>query len=261
MSRLLLLLALAVILTSALYSQAPIHAEKSFHLQDQIQPSVFSDLDVNYNDSGLFPGLFDSDNDRKKYYIEFKFGKLDPEDTGSGNLYGFSTGKRIDSRLWWGFMIDYFNSTYRQETTIADSVVGGIRFREKQLELEFNTRILTLLGQISYERGIGNEKNGPFFYRASGGIGWELIWNNEENFEEGIERQRFFNGLGWQLSTGLGLAISETGMIFADLFYNNSVANRNQDRDEEGLPVWEEINVSGLGIKVGINVLGLIAFR
>lgn len=210
-----------------------------------------------------FGFLGGSDDPDERYFIEFKFGKLDPEDTGSGSIYGISVGQRIDSHLWYGAEVDYFNSTYRVETVVADSVVGGIRFRELQRELEFDTRILKLLGQISYTRRFRDTRNykSPFMYRASGALGWEMIWNHEENFAQGISRQRFFHGLGWQLSTGLGLQVSERGIIFADLYYNNSTASRNQDRDEEGLPVWEQIDISGIGFKVGINIVWPFSYK
>ena len=209
-------------------------------------------------------GFFGGDDDAdERYFLEFKFGKLDPEDTGAGNVYGISAGQRIDSHLWWGAAVDYFSSTYRVETIIADSVVGGIRFREVQRELEFDTRILKLFGQISYSRRFRDSRSykSPFMYRASGSLGWELIWNHEENFVEGISRQRFFHGLGWQLSGGLGLQVSERGIVFADIYYNNSTASRNEDRDEQGLPVWEQIDVSGIGFKAGINVTWPFSYR
>ena len=196
---------------------------------------------------------------RTKAFTEFKFGRMNPVDTDTGNLYGISTGRRIDNRLFWGAEFNYFQSSFRQETTIADSVVGGIRFSEKKLELEFDTRIMMFMFILTYERPFSDQS--PLYLRGAGGLGWELIWNNEDNFLEGFNRDRFFHGLGWQLSGGVGMVISNTGVLFFDIFYNNSFASRNQDRDEEGLPVWDQINISGLGIKVGVNILGLGFFR
>ncbi|RMI28092.1 MAG: hypothetical protein D6681_00030 [Calditrichaeota bacterium] len=188
-------------------------------------------------------------------FTEFKFGFLDPEDTGSGNLIGISTGRRIDNRLFWGLEVNYFRTVYQQVTTIADTILGGAGVKTKQLELKFTTTVIPIFLKLDYELKLGPRS--PFYFRASGALGWELIWNNENNFLLDIERTRFFQGLGWQLTTGLGIRISDKGLLFVDAIYNNAVASRNRERNELGLPIFQEIDVSGFGFKAGINIVGL----
>ncbi len=187
-------------------------------------------------------------------FTEFKFGSLRPEDTDAGLLLGVSTGRKLDDKLYWGIEVNYFNSSFRKETTIADSTGGGITFTQKEVELDFSTRLLMLFFQVSYELKVGPDS--PLYYRASGSGGWEFIWNRENNFIEGVERTRFFNGLGWQITTGMGVRISRAGLLFVDVMYNNARA-RKSETPRQGLPTSSEIDLSGLGFRVGINVIGV----
>jgi len=200
---------------------------------------------------GFFP---DDESKPKSSFIEFKFGTMRPEDTEQGNLLGFSTGRRLDDRLYWGFEFNHFKSSFQKETTVAEFDSGGINFRDKQLELDFTTRIVSIFLQISYELRL--DKKSPIYLRASGGGGLELIWNNENNFLNNVERTRFFNAFGWQLTGGIGIRISKSGIIFFDGLYNSAVATKKLE-PQNGLPTFREIDISGVGFRVGVNVFGV----
>ncbi len=190
-----------------------------------------------------------------KPFTEFKVGGVNPKDTDFGNFIGVSMGRGIDDRLYWGIEVNYFKTTYINQTTIAQFDSGGIHFTQEQVSLEFNTRILSSYLQLYYESLLSRQA--PFYFRAVAGLGYNLIWNDENNFEEDIERTRFFNGLAWQLAAGVGLRISQRGLLFVDAIYTNSSARRGRDRNENGLPIFQEINVTGFGFRFGLNVVGL----
>ena len=187
-------------------------------------------------------------------YTEFKVGILDPRATREGFLFGLNVGRSIDESLSWGIEIDYFQRTFRQEEAVRVEDQGQAQVVIKQRELEFTTRILPIIAKINWERQLG--RRGPFYLRASGGLGWELAWNSERNFVEQVNQTRFFNGFGWQVSGGLGIAISSSGNFFVDIFYNGSRVRRNQQTSSLGLPTWEELDVSGLGLKAGVSIVG-----
>ncbi|HQU73252.1 MAG TPA: hypothetical protein PLG66_13190, partial [Calditrichia bacterium] len=175
-------------------------------------------------------------------------------------ILGISFGRKLDDRLYMAGEFNYFKSSYRKQSTVADYVdtLGTIRFREVQTELEFNTRIFFVMGKLDYELRLSEQT--PLFFRASGGLGFEFIWNDENNYLEDIERSRFFWGFGYKLSGGLGLKISRTGLLFIDGIYNNATASRNKERNEQGLPTAQVIDVSGFGFQVGVNLVGLNIF-
>ena len=188
-------------------------------------------------------------------FMEFKAGFLRPKDTASSNLLGLSIGRILDNRLYWGIEFNHLTSSYQQTTTIAEFDSGGISFADKKLELDFRTRIVTILLNLYYESS-GYDLS-SLFLRASIGGGIQLLWNEENNFVEGVDRTRTFNGYGWQATIGVGLPISDRGRIFVDLVYNYSVLSKKLNDIEAGLPTFREINLTGPGVRAGVNLLGL----
>ncbi len=188
-------------------------------------------------------------------YTEIKVGYMEPKAAEPGYLFGMNMGRMIDESLSWSFEANYFQRSYRKETTIYRSETqGGITPETKQLELDFVTRIIPVFMKLNYEHPLGGR--GPFYVRASGAIGWEMVWNNEKNYLEGYEQNRFYHGFGWQVSAGLGFEISSSANFFVDAFYNDSRAKRNQSTNDRGLPTWEELDISGFGIKAGVSIVG-----
>lgn len=188
-------------------------------------------------------------------YTEVKVGRMDPESSRAGNLFGITIGRTIDESLSYGVELNYFQKNFKDEVSVLVSEDGGIKVVEKIRNFEQTTHILPILVKLNYEHPLGFRKS-PVYLRASAGLGWEFVWNKENNYVDNIHKTRFFNGVGWQLSTGLGLAISSSGNAFIDLFYNDSRVKRNKVKNEVGLPTWEELNVSGFGIKVGVSLVG-----
>jgi len=38
--------------------------------------------------------------------------------------------------------------------------------------------------------------------------------------------------------------------------YNGSKVKRNEKTNEDGLPSWEELDISGFGIRAGVSIVG-----
>lgn len=179
-------------------------------------------------------------------FIEFKVGQYKPADAEDGILFGMSTGRRIDDRLFWGFEGDYFYSSY----TRATNVTGG---GDTPQFVDFRTSILTLLFQIYYEARMGP---GSFFFRGSGSLGMDMIWDKQQNVGTGISRTDFFTGFAFQITGGVGWQISRRGLLFFDLLYHGSNFTSGDTVLIDDLPVRRSINVSGFGFRGGINIIG-----
>lgn len=187
-------------------------------------------------------------------YTEFKAGLMNPKSAQSGYLFGVNLGRTIDESLSWGLEINYYHKNYKDDFTVLVLNKDGLQVEQKVRNQEVTTRILPLLAKLNYEHPMGYRS--PFYLRASAGLGWELVWNTATNYVEQTHRTRFFHGFGWQLSSGLGLGISSSGNVFLDVFYNGSKVKRNQSKTELGLPTWEELDISGFGIKFGVSIVG-----
>ena len=187
-------------------------------------------------------------------YTEFKAGYWNPAGVKAGYLFGVHLGRMIDESLSWGVELNYFQRTYRKEDVVAKNVTqGGTQYETRIMTAEYTTRVLPVMAKLNYEHPIA--LHSPFFWRASVGLGWEFLWNNERNLELNMKDNRFFNGFGWQVAAGIGISISSSGNFFVDLFYNRSAVKSNR-RIVEGLPTWDELNLNGLGVKVGVSIVG-----
>lgn len=189
-------------------------------------------------------------------FTEFKVGYYYPEDAKSGYLFGINVGRMIDESLSWSFEFNYFQRGYKRITKTSDLQFGGTTPTQNQLELEYKTRILPFFVKLNYEHPLGIQS--PIYFRGSAGIGWEMVWNNVDNYEinPSTHQKRFYHGFGWQTNAGLGFEISSSANFFIDGFYNGSKVKRNEKKNEEGLPIWEELDISGFGFRMGVSIVG-----
>jgi len=190
----------------------------------------------------------------KAPFTEFKVGYFDPEDAKPALIWGINLGRMIDESLSWSFEFNYYQKSYSRITTINDIQLGQITPQEQQKELEYKTVFVPLFLKLNWERQLG--KGSTLFIRASGGLGWEMVWNKEANYVSGDNSTRFYNGFGWQATTGLGFQISSSANLFIDGFYNGSKVSRNSSTSDIGLPTWEELDISGFGVRAGVSIVG-----
>ncbi len=192
----------------------------------------------------------------KAPFTEIKAGYQDPSDAEAGYILGINTGRMIDESLSWSFELSYFRKGYQKKLELGDiqQPPGGINPQQLQLEYEYRTTIVPVFVKLNLETRLS--RNSPFYGRASGGLGWEMVWNNEHNYISQSESTRFYHGFGWQGAAGIGLRVSSSANIFIDGLYNGSKVKRNQTTNEEGLPTWEELDISGFGVRVGVSIVG-----
>lgn len=191
----------------------------------------------------------------KAPYTEFKFGYIDPKAAKAGYLFGVNLGRMIDESLSWSFEFNYYQKVYKKVTTDYEiQLPSGIEPTGKEVEFEYKTYIIPLFLKLNLENQLGG--NGPFFIRGSAGLGWEMVWNKENNYLTDSQSTRFYHGFGWQATAGLGLRISSSANIFVDGMYNGSKVKRNEKTNEDGLPSWEELDISGFGIRAGVSIVG-----
>jgi len=188
-------------------------------------------------------------------YTEVKVGRQDPKATKPGYLFGIMMGRSIDESFSWGLEVNYFQRSYQRTVTIATHVTeDGNVIQTVNKEMDFRTVILPFILKINYEHPMAPRSS--LYLRGSAGLGWQFVWNSEKNYLTGSSNTRFFNGFGWQASVGMGLALSSSGNLFVDLFYNNAKPTRGNTKNEAGLPTWQELDLTGFGVKVGLSFVG-----
>ena len=181
-----------------------------------------------------------------------KLGYFSPKDATSGFVLGLNYGYVIDETIDVGFGADFFRKNYKRDSEVAKTVYEqNVTESTKQRDLEFTTMILPIMATINIKIPISNYT--PVSYIIGGGLGWEMMFNTEQNYQTDEKSSRFYHGFGYNVSVGMMYQIGSRSALLAEIGYNGSKVSRNH-KVEAGLPVWDEVNISGLLFRAGIRL-------
>lgn len=182
--------------------------------------------------------------------LQIHGGMLNPKDTPSGGLFGIQYGLAVDERVDLTFGLDYFHKSYEQVSEIAESVTpGGVVTTTKQKELEYNTTILPVTLGFTARFPI----QPPAFWYLGAAVSYQFLRNKENNLEAGVSDTRTYHGFGWVGRLGFEYQVGSKSSLIGELLLNHCTVKRDQDA-KENLPVWEEVNLNGLGFRAGLRV-------
>lgn len=194
-------------------------------------------------------------------YTEIKGGIFDPQQKGakSGFIFSYGTGKTIDEAFSW--MIDFSLYAKNYTSTAVVDTLPGNQFDEFVVvkDLEISTYLLPVLLKITFDKKIAPRS--PLVLKGSAGLGYQFLWNREMNYIEKEKKSRFYHGFTYEFSLGAGLHMSSSAILFAEIFYHGGKVKRNRSTTEEGLPTWNEVDMSGKGIRIGINFVNFGLFK
>jgi hypothetical protein len=175
-------------------------------------------------------------------------GYMNPKDTKSGLVVGGNWGTSIDESVSIGLGFDFFHTAYNEETRVASETANGMTTKTYMTEMEYSRTILPLMAEIDVKIPMGRYLG----YLIRGGLGYSFLWSNEKNFEKKTNENRNYDGFTWQAAFGLYYDVGSRSTFIVDLFYNNGEVSREVKKSTEGLPVSERVNLSGLGVRVGV---------
>jgi hypothetical protein len=184
-----------------------------------------------------------------------KLGYLNPKDTKAGFIIGTEISDYVDESVSVGLSVNLFRKTFIAETAVAErNFESGVRETTIQRELEFNTTFIPLMGQAT----VNIPSSGNLGWYVGGGLGYEFLWNNEKNFtsQPVTSDRRFYKGFAWLLDAGLRYRVGSRSSLLLEAFYHNSAVKRNKTNSPAGLPVWSEVDLSGLGFRFGLGFGG-----
>jgi len=181
--------------------------------------------------------------------LEFMVGSLNPENLKSGMIWDFKYGIAVDEAVDISLGIAYFRKTYKEETTVADSVNSTEDYTTKQQTLEYNSNLFPITANATIHTPI-SPQFGVYF---GAGLSWQILISKENNFEENIDETRNYNGFGWVARVGAEWQLGTRSSLIGELYYNNCKVKGNKEI-KTGLPTWDEVDVTGLGFKVGLRV-------
>ena len=181
---------------------------------------------------------------------EFNVGFLGPADAKSGFYGGLNMGRMIDENVGISLGLHIYHSSYTKDSKVGENSNGQITESDYTTEIEQSANLFPLFFQIHYVGPITQ----LFDLKVTGGIGYELLWNSVTNYSENKDATEFYHGFGWSLGAGVSMPISRASDLFVEAFYHGGSPSRDQGKNEVGLPVRTEIDMSGFGVRVGIRL-------
>ncbi len=180
-----------------------------------------------------------------------KIGYLSPKDAQPGLLLGTEMTFKVDETVELGVSTNLFYKNYKQLSVVAaPGYAAGINERVVQQELEYSTFSLPLYAIVNVVIPTGRY----FGYQLHGGLGYEFLFNKENNYLEQKSERRFYKGLSWISSVGFHYIIGSRSALIGEVLYHSARVSRNRSESAEGLPVWSEVNLSGFGFRFGIRL-------
>jgi hypothetical protein len=185
--------------------------------------------------------------------LEIRAGYLNPKDAAAGMILGGSYGVTVDDRVDISLGLSYFHKKYVKDSEVADTnYVSGINERTVMRELEYSTTLLPITANVNVRFPLGNQGYNPKVYWFAGAsLAYEFLFNTENNYVS--KEKRNYRGWGWMARAGIEYALGSRSALLLEAFYNSSKVKRNQD-EKLGFPVWDEVNVSGLGFRAGLRL-------
>ena len=177
-------------------------------------------------------------------------GSFNPKATDSGFMLGIGQSRIFDERVEFGMSIDFFSNKYTDEKTVGeDPLPGGTIQTTKQVSLETSTLYIPLMANLTVKMPI----EFPIIPFVGVSLGYGMVWDKYTNYEDDVEDTKFFGGMGWRLSAGGLYPLGSRSAITGELYLNGGKPSRSEEI-EDGLPTWQEVDMSGLGFRFGIKL-------
>lgn len=182
---------------------------------------------------------------------EFNVGLLGPSDAEGGFFGGVSMGRMVDEKIGISLGLHFYRSSYTKESKIGTrDNTGQVVTSETATELDQSATLIPLFFQLHYTGAITQSLD----LKVTAGLGYEFLWNSVTKFEDNIDRTDFFSGFGWQVAAGVSLPISSASDFYGEVLYHGGAPSKDAGKTEEGFPVRTEVDMSGLGIRIGLRL-------
>jgi hypothetical protein len=173
----------------------------------------------------------------------------DPESAEAGFTFGGSAGAVFDDVVTLGVGTDVYYRNFKKDTKVADvDYLNGDESALYMTEIQYTTLIVPIMAELSVRI--------PIVWKLSifghGGLGFDVMWAKEENYDTGSTDNRWYAGFAWMGGAGLSIKLGTDTALYAEGFYKHSKVKRNRDDLTVDMPVFEEVDLSGLGVRLGV---------
>jgi opacity protein-like surface antigen len=186
--------------------------------------------------------------------FSFRIGFLNPDATETGFNGGFTYGSKIDDMVSIFSSVDYF---YNNETSTKKyNTDEGTNINVDLVKLSSDIDVFYVPLMVNARINFPIDKSYKPY--ASGGIGWGLLWEKvfvaETEDTNKIDNVDFYHGLNWNISAGMSFNLGKKSSFFGEAYWNGGKMKSNREESDFGRS-WNEVNMSGFGLRAGINFL------
>jgi len=188
----------------------------------------------------------------KRTMFTIQAGYLSPRDIDKSMLVGAMIMSNFDDAVDLGLGFDVFQKTYTRETEVEDE-----QFRSNYAQVQFKRTAIPLYATIRVKiPGLFSSQTegrsfGPF---ARVSLSYQFLNSEDNNYEAGIKEKRRYKGLGWQAGAGFYYRVGSRSTLIAEALYNNCIVSRDISNPKHSLPMSERVNLSGIGIRIGVEL-------
>ena len=183
--------------------------------------------------------------------FSFRVSYYGPQDADTGFAIGGSVGTAFTDTLTLSFGTDVYFKRYEQRTEVASETGETWQSTLYSTEVAYSTYAVPLTAELKANIPVLNIFS---IYAHVGGC-YQLFWIKEVNREENVSDRDFFGGFVWSAGVGPALQIGNDTWIFFEGYYTGSTVTRGRVDIAVGLPVYQEIDLSGFGIRLGVSVI------
>ncbi|MBN1465816.1 hypothetical protein JXA02_08655 [candidate division KSB1 bacterium] len=193
----------------------------------------------------------------KKSMIDVHAGYLYPRDVQEGMLFGAAVISTFDDAVDIGFGLDIFQKSYSEQVEMATEQIGDTQTTTVATRLDYKRTVLPLYASLKIKMpGLISRRTDSvifgYFVRAS--LTYQFLFSEEKNYELNKSENRKYKGFGWQGGVGLYYRVGDRSTLIGEAIYNNCSVNRNITKETDALPQTERVDLSGLGLRLGVEL-------
>ena len=171
--------------------------------------------------------------------FELYGGYANPKGMNGGLQFGGSYGMAIDERVDLSFGLSYFGSRKVDKTVREEAEDGdGVEVDKVTQTTDYSNTLLPLTANVT----IKFPMQLPLCWYVGAGVAYEFL----------IVKKTTFTGFGWTARAGVEYIIGSRSSLLFEATYNSCKPRANRD-ENDGVKTWDEVNVSGFGIHVGLR--------
>jgi hypothetical protein len=175
---------------------------------------------------------------------------------GGGVLFSLGAGQRVDDMVMANIQLDYFNKTFKKETTttVDTSSTSIAHTAQRLVEYEHSVKYFPVTAGVMITLPVGMLIH-PY---VEGRVGYGLahvsysynksLYNIPDNNrpESGT-----YSGFGWRLGGGARLGLGSRSALTAGVSYNGNTCSRSAGND-----LFTDLKMSGFIIGAGLELSG-----